>query len=81
MIIYLPKTLTGLKKFEESLSKLQLSSTDVLKKLSSFELKLYFYLPKFKMESTFDIADPIQKVSLLSFIQVSSHSFQDLGLS
>ena len=44
MIIYLPKTLTGLKKLEENLSKLRLSPADVLKKLTflSHEKKLSF---------------------------------------
>ena len=79
MIIYLPKTLTGLKKLEENLSKLQLNPADVLKKLSSYAPKLYFSLPKFKMESSFDIVGPLQKVSLLSCIRLI-HSFQDLGL-
>ena len=60
MIIFLPKTKTGLKEMEAKLTKLNLSVSQVVTKLKSKLVK--FSLPKFKMESAFDLVDSLEKV-------------------
>ena len=71
MIIYLPRKVTGLKEMEENLTKLSLTVTQVLTKLSAHEPEVDFSLPKFKMESEFNLVAPLQKVS--PSIKVDSH--------
>ena len=72
MIIYLPRTVTGLKKMEENLTKLGLTVSQVLAKLPDQQPEVEFSLPRFKMESTFNLKPALQKVSaFLKFISRS----------
>ena len=63
MIIYLPRKVTGLKKIEENLTELDLTVAQVLTKLSSSFPEVVFTLPRFKMESTFDLKPTLEEVS------------------
>ena len=59
MIIYVPKHRTGLSKIEEGLK--QLSPSQVLGQMSTSDT-VQVYLPRFKIESTISLVEPLKKV-------------------
>ncbi|XP_065162722.1 antichymotrypsin-2-like isoform X6 [Atheta coriaria] len=60
MIVILPKSKTGIKELEKKLAKLDLAT--VTKDMYSVEVDLS--LPKFKIESTIQLNEPLQKLGL-----------------
>ena len=64
MLIYLPQSLQGLSQMREKI--LQLPISYILSQLNGATVDLS--LPKFRIESTFDLVQPLKKVNLKKII-------------
>ena len=58
MLIIVPDEINGLSKIEENLHKVDVNT--LLN--SGFEREVFLYLPKFKVESTIPLNEPLKKV-------------------